>query len=303
MQLAPDALCRAARASRARSSKRPIPRRGAWHGDVRQAISLDGVEGFSYRIRDRARSDDGRLGNDDSNNAVRRIDPELGPIYSTPAVATGREAGLRCRRIGDYPKAEAKAPPWPAKRRHVAGCILRHLSNGLSAENASAVEFALVQEHLRETSVVTKRAAHAGAARVVGGPRENTVRVEIGGAFRCWERDSLSRRHGHVARAERPGHLCRARHRNEPLTHAFWCIENPALDAQRLRTRRFENSGRKRATGSSRPILPSSTRIMVATEVTALVIDASRNMSFSPRGAVPPASRTPMLRVYAGRPS
>src|SRR5829696_9263402 len=178
-----------------------------------------------------------------SASAWRWLMPRLGaartrctlPGCAREAVATGGETRLRRRRIGDYPKAEAKAPPWPAKRRHVAGCILRHLSNGLSMENASAVEFALVQEHLRETSVVTKRAAHACAARVVGGLREDTVRVEIGGAFRCWERDSLSRRHGHVARAERPGHLCRARYRNEPLTHAFWCIENPALDAQRLR--------------------------------------------------------------------
>ena len=97
----------------------------------------------------------------------------------------------------DYPKAEAKAPPGPAKRRHVAGCILRHLSNGLSAENASAVEFALVQEHLRETSVVTKRAAHACAARVAGGLREDTARVEIGGAFRnggASSRSSAARR-------------------------------------------------------------------------------------------------------------
>ena len=63
------------------------------------------------------------------------------------------------------------------------------------------------------------------------------------------------------------------------------------------RTRRFENSGRKRLTGSSRPILPSSTRIMVATEVTAFVMEARRNKSFSPIGALPPASRTPMLRL------
>src|SRR3954465_7628857 len=62
--------------------------------------------------------------------------------------------------------------------------------------HASAVEFALVQEHLRETSVVTKRAAHACAARVVGGLREDTVRVEIGGAFRnggaSWRRSSTA---------------------------------------------------------------------------------------------------------------
>ena len=63
------------------------------------------------------------------------------------------------------------------------------------------------------------------------------------------------------------------------------------------RTRMFANSGRKRLTGSSKPIFPSSTRIIADTEVTAFVIEARRNMSFSPIGAGLPTSRTPTLRL------
>src|SRR5262249_1195224 len=62
------------------------------------------------------------------------------------------------------------------------------------------------------------------------------------------------------------------------------------------RTRSLANSGRKRLTGSSRPILPCSIRIMATTEVTAFVIEARRNMSFSPISAALPTSRTPPLR-------
>jgi hypothetical protein len=43
--------------------------------------------------------------------------------------------------------------------------------------------------------------------------------------------------------------------------------------------------------------LPCSIRIIAATEVTAFVIEARRNMSFSPISAAPPTSRTPTLRA------
>src|SRR5215472_15592633 len=67
--------------------------------------------------------------------------------YLSASSAGPSPRGAPARRIGQYPKAQREAPTRPAKRRHIAGRVLRHLPDRLRAEHAHAVEFALVQHH------------------------------------------------------------------------------------------------------------------------------------------------------------
>src|SRR6266516_2158488 len=68
-----------------------------------------------------------RLGHALADDAVCRIDPKLRAIDAAPPIAAGRKTALGCSRIGQYPKAQREAPTRPAKRRHIAGRVLRHL--------------------------------------------------------------------------------------------------------------------------------------------------------------------------------
>src|SRR3954454_17896421 len=89
--------------------------------------SIGRIEDFPDGIGDRARSNDRSLGHDEADNVVCRIDPKLGSIEPAPPIATGGKTGFCGGRSGHYPKAQREAPPRAAKRRHIAGRVLRHL--------------------------------------------------------------------------------------------------------------------------------------------------------------------------------
>ena len=55
----------------------------------------------------------------------------------------------------------------------------------------------------------------------------------------------------------------------------------------RFSTRRFFSSGSQRSTGSSRAILPASTRVMATAAVIGLVIEAMRKIASRLTGAAP----------------
>src|SRR5882672_4977236 len=97
------------------------------------------------------------------------IHPEVGPGVAPPEILAGRAGPFRLSRLEPRAEAESEAVAGPGQEGR-AGADVRvqmvggHVLHRLWPEDARAVEFAAVLEHLREAQVVARGGHHAMAA-------------------------------------------------------------------------------------------------------------------------------------------
>src|SRR6185312_221372 len=115
----------------------------------------------------------GRRRSHDDDKALLRVAEELRAIGAIPGELAGitRNRGQTLVRTHGHSKTEAKAT---AMRLHI-GNVVRdvrpkvvgdHVMHGLGPENALAVEFAAVEQHLSKAHVVAHGCKRAGAAAI-----------------------------------------------------------------------------------------------------------------------------------------
>src|SRR5204862_6765330 len=106
------------------------------------------------------------LGQDDAEEVVSGIDPELRGEGAAPVVAI--EDWLLTTRVGFDQEAEAEAVFSAGGFLEAADLVSGHLVDGFGAEDVDVAERPFVHEHLDESAVVAGSGEEAEASAEVG---------------------------------------------------------------------------------------------------------------------------------------